>query len=407
MWDIRTITSEDADLFRSRLSRGFGGDPDGDDDSRERFDAIFEFDRTFGVFDGDDIVGTGGAFSLGVTVPGGAVVPMAGTTVITVQPTHRRRGILRDLMGRHLDEVAERDEALAGLWASEAGIYGRFGYGQATFRHRTDIDASKVSFRDEAVKGRVRLLEPEEAGPVVQDIYEAAVPRRPGMLTRSEAWWKYRILADVESWRRGKSALRFALYEVDGAALGYALYRQKSRWEDFVADGEVDVVEIVAHDADAYRGIWSYLTRVDLFPRVSWWNAPVDDPLPLMVTDSRRVRRSLADALWMRLMDVPAALGARAYERDGVMTIEVADGFRGDASGVYRVEASGGEGRCELTDAVPEVALDLDVLGHLYLGGGDALSMAAAGRIGGDPGAVAKLHSMFHTASPPWCPEVF
>jgi predicted acetyltransferase len=407
MWDIRTITSDDADLFRSRLSRGFGGDLDSDEASRERFDAIFELDRTFGVFDGDDIVGTGGAFSLGVTVPGGAVVPMAGTTVITVQPTHRRQGILRDLMGRHLDEVSGRGEPLAGLWASESSIYGRFGYGQATFRHSVDLDASKVSFRDHDVKGRVRLLEPDAARSLVPPIYEDAVARRPGMLTRSDAWWKYRVLADVESWRGGKSALRFALCEVDDAALGYALYRQKSKWEHFVADGEVDVVEIVAHDPDAHRAIWSFLTRIDLFPRVSWWNAPVDDPLPLMVTDSRRVRRSIADALWIRVMDVPAALTARSYEREGAMNIEVTDGFRAGASAVYRLEAADGERRCELTESAPDVVLDLDVLGHLYLGGGDALAMAAAGRIGGDHHGVAKLHDLFRTATAPWCPEVF
>ena len=407
MWEIRTITSEDADLFRGRLSRGFGGDLDRDDDARERFDAIFELDRTFGVFDGNDIVGTGGAFSLGVTVPGGAIVPMGGTTVITVQPTHRRRGILRDLMGRHLDEVAGRGEPLAGLWASESGIYGRFGYGQATYRHKTDLDAGKVRFRDDDLKGRVRLLEKEEGESIVPGIYRDAVPRRAGMLTRSEAWWKYRVLADVESWRGGKSSLRYALYEVDGVPAGYALYRQKSKWEDFVADGEVDVVEIIALDADAYRGIWSFLTRIDLFPRVSWWNAPADDPLPLMVTDSRRVRRSVADALWVRLMDVPAALAARTYELDGVVAIEVTDRFRESTSAVYRLEVSNGEATCELVDAAPDVALDLDVLGHLYLGGGDAVAMAAAGRIVGDAGALQRLHVIFRAASAPWCPEVF
>ncbi|HEX6220721.1 MAG TPA: GNAT family N-acetyltransferase [Acidimicrobiia bacterium] len=407
MWEIRTITADDVDLFRSRLSRGFGGDADRDDDARERFDAIFEYDRTFGVFDGDDIVGTGAAFSLGVTVPGGAVVPMGGTTVITVQPTHRRRGILRDLMSRHLDEVAGRGEPLAGLWASESSIYGRFGYGQATFRHNSELDASKVTFRENDFKGTVRLVDPDDARPVVTDLYERCLPWRAGMLTRSEAWWQYRVLADVESWRGGKSALRALLYEIGGEAVGYALYRQKSKWEDFVADGEVEVVEVITRDADAYHGIWSFLTSIDLFPRVSWWNAPVDDPLPLMITDSRRVRRTVSDGLWVRLMDVPAALGARTYEHDGVVTLEVNDGFRDGTSGVYRLEVSDGRAHCEPVEANPDVAMSLDVLGHLYLGGGDASAMAAAGRISGDPGAVAKLHVMFRTAVAPWCPEVF
>ena len=407
MWEIRTITSEDSDLFRRRLSRGFGHDLDDDEEARARFDAIFENDRTFGVFDGHDIVGTGGAFSLGVTVPGGAVVPMGGTTVITVQPTHRRRGILRDLMSHHLKDVADRGEPLAGLWASESSIYGRFGYGQATYRHKTELDATRVKFRDQEQKGQVRLFEREEAESTITRLYADAVTRRAGMLTRSDAWWEYRVLADVESWRGGKSALRYAVYEVDGVASGYALYRQKSKWEDFVADGEVEVVEIIAEDGEGYRGIWSYLTHIDLFPRVSWWNAPVDDPLPLMITDSRRVRRSVADALWIRLMDVPAALTARTYERDGALTIEVRDNFGAGAGGVYRLEVVDGEPSCELVDTAPDVGLDLDVLGHLYLGGGNAVAMADAGRIGGDRGAVQSLHALFKTTLSPWCPFVF
>ncbi|HXV70635.1 MAG TPA: GNAT family N-acetyltransferase [Acidimicrobiia bacterium] len=407
MWEIRTITSDDADLFRSRISRGFGGDATDDEDARERFEATFEYERTFGVFDGKDIVGTGGAFSLGVTVPGGEVVPMGGTTVITVQPTHRRRGILRALMGRHLDEVAERGESLAGLWASESSIYGRFGYGQATYRHKSDLDAGKVTFRDNDLKGNVRLLERDEAESIIPRLYEDALTTRAGMLTRSEAWWKYRVLADVESWRDGRSALRHAVYEADGEAKGYALYRQKSKWDDFLADGEVDVVEIIAPDADAYRGIWSFLTRIDLFPRVSWWNAPVDDPLSLMITDPRRVRRSVADALWIRIMDVAGALTRRTYERDGVVTLEVTDAFRAGTTGVYRLEVSNGESNCVAVDATPDIALDLDVLGHLYLGGGDAMAMARAGRIGGDTNAIQRLNGMFRTIPAPWCPEVF
>ena len=407
MWEIRTITPDDADLFRSRLSQGFGGDAEQDERAKERFDAIFEYDRTFGVFDGSDMVGTGGAFSLGVTVPGGAIVPMGGTTVITVQPTHRRRGILRDLMSRHLDEVAERGEALAGLWASESSIYGRFGYGPATYRHRTELDASKVRFRNTELKGKVRLVDAEEGRTIVPGLYDKTVPRRAGMLTRSEPWWEHRVLADVESRRGGKSALRYAVYEVDGDAAGYALYRQKSKWEDFVADGEVEVVEIVAADSDASRVIWSFLTSIDLFPRVSWWNAPLDDPLPLMITDSRRVRRSLSDALWMRLMDVPAALTARTYHQDGVVTIEVDHVPLHHGPSVYRLEVVDRVASCQVVDAVSDVTMGLDVLGHLYLGGGDAVAMAAAGRIGGDPEPVARLHGIFRTLSPPWCPEVF
>jgi predicted acetyltransferase len=146
MWDVRNITEAEDDLFRARISLAFGRDLDSDESARERYLAIFERERSFAAFDGDDIVGTVTAFSLGVTVPGGAEVPMGGTTVIGVKPTHRRRGVLRALMDRHLAEIAERGEPLAGLWSSEGTIYGRFGYGPATFRHVMEATTTALRF---------------------------------------------------------------------------------------------------------------------------------------------------------------------------------------------------------------------------------------------------------------------
>lgn len=408
MWDIRTITAEDSDLFRSRLSRGFGSDLDSDDSARERFDAIFDYERTFAVFDGDDIVGTGGAFSLGLTVPGGYEIPMGGTTIITVQPTHRRRGILRQLMDRHLEEVSERGEPLAGLWASEATIYERFGYGPATYSYETTIDASAVSFRESLEKeGKLRLVEKDEAAELLPPIYERVRLERPGMLTRSEEWWTHRRLADPESWRNGKSAQRYLVCEVDGEPAGYAIYRQKSKWEDSVARGEVDVVEVVASDHAPHRSLWSFLTNVDLFPRVSFWNLALDDPLLHLVTDRRRVRGFPSDALWVRVMDIPLALEGRAYETDGAVSFAVADETRPDNAATYRLEVEEGVAHCEEYAGEADLALDVAVLGHLYLGGGDAHGMVAAGLLVGDPTAVTTLHRMFRTDAAPWCPEIF
>jgi predicted acetyltransferase len=409
MWDIRTLSPEDVDLFRGRLARGFGQDGDPEDDAaRERFEAIFEYDRTFAVFDGDDIIGTGGAFSFDLTVPGGRGVPMGGTTIITVQPTHRRRGVLRELMRRHLDDVADRGEPLAGLWASEASIYGRFGYGQASFRHITKIEAKAVAFREPPPPStRVRLVEPEAAAEVLPKVYEAVRLRRPGMLTRSRQWWTHRRLADPESSRDGKSARRYVVSETDGEVTGYAVYRQDAKWDDFVADGEVELVEVITIDSSAHRAIWSFLTNIDLFPRVSWWNLPVDDPMSESVTDSRKVRRTLSDALWIRLMDVSAALEARSYEQDGTLAFSVEDATRPKNSGTYRLEVRDGEARCTRTGDPAELSLDVEALGHIYLGGGDARVMAAAGRIDGGPEPVTTLHGLFRADLAPWCPEVF
>lgn len=407
MFEIRTITPDDVDLFRARVSQGFGGDIDRDDQARQRFDAIFDFDRTLAAFDGDDIVGTCAAFSLGLTVPGGAEVPMGGTTVITVRPTHRRRGVLRALMSSHLDEIAGREEPLAGLWASEGSIYGRFGYGPATHRHQLEIDGRRVVFSAEAPGRSVRLLEPEEAEPLIRPVYESARRRRAGMLTRSDGWWTHRLMADPESWRNGKSSRRFAIYEEDGQVTGYAVYRQKSKWENSLPEGQVEVTEVITTSPSSHRGLWRYLTSIDLFPNVEYWNLPVDDPLPLQVENPRHTSRKLEDALWVRLMDVPNALGAREYQSDGAVTFTMHDSTRPSAAGCYQLEVADGAGECRRVEASAELELDMETLGRLYLGGGDAITLARAGRIDGDPDAITKLHRLMRTDATPWCPEVF
>lgn len=409
MWEIRAIDRGDAELFRSRVARAFGNDADDDDTAQPRFDAIFEYDRTLAAYDDDDIVGTAAAFSLEVTVPGGEFVPMGGTTVVSVQPTHRRRGVLRSLMAAHLDEVSARGEPLAGLWASESSIYGRFGYGPASFRQDVSIDARAVSFRDEVdvADVAVRLLSPDEAKDLLPRLYDDARSHLAGMLSRSPGWWAHRIFADLERWRRGKSAQRYLVAESEGRQVGYAIYRQKAKWENFMADGEIDVIEVIGPDPKGALALWAFLTNVDLFPRVEWWNMPLGYQLPATVTDPRRIRGPISDGIWIRVLDVSSALGARAYESDGVVSIAVSDPDRPVNTGLYRLAVSGGEARCEVSEGVPDVSLDIDVLGGLYLGGGDALAMADAGRVEGQPAAIGLLDRMFRTSRAPWCPEVF
>lgn len=407
MWDVRSITLEDADTFRERVSTGFGRDAKDDDASRERFDATFDYDRTLAAFDGDEMVGTISALSLELTVPGGQVVPMGGTTVITVRPTHRRQGVLRALMDHHLEDVIAHQEPLAGLWASESSIYTRFGYGIATWNHDASFDGVRLVFGADTSEddGTIRLLETAEAPSSVPPIFEAHRSRRSGTISRSDDWWTHRVFADLEEWRSGSSALRYALYERGGTALGYAVYRQKPDWNDGLPGGKVEVVEVITNDGMAHTRLWEFLSRIDLFPLVEYWNLPVDDPLTAKVANPRHVERKLTDCLWVRLMDVPAALEARTYDTDGVLVLAVVDSS-GSAE-TYRMEVSAGVGSCELSTGPTDITLDLDVLGHLYLGGGDAKAMGDAGRIAGHHGAVATLDRMFRGRRQPWCQEVF
>lgn len=250
-------------------------------------------------------------------------------------------------------------------------------------------------------------MDAEEAEPVIRSVYEAARLETAGMLTRTDAWWRLRRIRDDESVRGGKSARRYAIYEEDGETLGYATYRQKEQWEDF-PEGEVHVIELITNTPSAHRGLWGYLANIDLFPKIEWWNSPVDDPLQFDVIDSRRVVRKITDGLWIRLLDIPAALESRSYEQDGTLVIGVDDPFRPDNTGTYTLMVEGTEAKCEKADGVePDIVCEVDVLGHLYLGGGDAYGMAHAGRLRGRDEAVGTLHRIFRTDRAPWCQEVF
>ncbi|GMQ85128.1 MAG: GNAT family N-acetyltransferase [Acidimicrobiia bacterium] len=402
----RPITEDEVLVFRERVNAAFGGDVAEEDRGSERFLATLPLARTVAAFDADQMVGTLGTYEFEVTVPGGAQIAMFGTTVVTTQPTHRRQGVLRAMMRDHLDDAAGMQAPLVGLWASESTIYGRFGFGRAT--SRDSIEAPKhtvtVSGTD---AGAVRAIQADQVTGLFAPIYNEVWQSRPGMLSRTPEWWTHKVLHDPPHHREGASAKRFVVYEADGVAEGYAIYVQKSDWTEFDANGQIRVTEVITTTGRAHTGLWSFLTNVDLFPRIRYWNLPIDDPLWWKLAEPRRVERKRADALWIRIIDVPAALGVRGYESDGTIRIGVDDPFRPATSGVYELSVSDGLGSCVRADGSADLNLGIDGLGALYLGGGNALSLAAAGLIDGAPGHVALLHRLFRTDVAPWCEEVF
>lgn len=402
----RPITEEEVLNFRERFNVGFGQDLDEQDRDPERFLTMLPLDRTVAAFDGDEIVGTLGAFPLEVTVPGGASISMAGTTIVTVQATHRRQGVLTAMMRDHLEDTAARGEALAGLWASETPIYGRFGFGQATSRDRVDAPKGALSI-PAAGDGIVRFVEPADVAGVFAPIFDEVRATRSGMLARSEGWWKHEVVYDPSHHRNESSAKRFISFEADGRVEGYAIYTQKPDWDDFVPNGQVRVKEILATTDRAHTGLWNFVSSIDLYPRVRHWNLAVDDPLWWKLVEPRRVPRMRTDALWARIMDVPAALEARTYESDGSIRIGVEDPFRPGTSGVYELAISDGAGKCVTVDEDSDVTFGIDVLGALYLGGSNALSMGTAGLIDGADDRISELHRLFRTDAAPWCDDVF
>ncbi len=405
MTEIRFITDDEVPDFLHAVPFGFGDDLTEEDGTQERFRETFPLETCIAAFDDGRIVATFGSVDFAVTTPGGTL-PMAGTTIVTVQPTHRRRGILTTMMRMHLDQAIERGQPLAGLWASEPTIYGRFGYGLAAHSHDLKIRMDKVTLPPGPDTDTVRIIDASEAPSVLPPIFDRVRLTTPGMLSRSEAWWRNRRLRDPEHWREGASSRRIAVASRNGEPVGYVAYRQKEKFDDWLPEGAVEVIEVLAIDDDARRTLWHYLANIDLFPNVHWWNAPADNPLYLEVDNPRHITTRHQDTLYLRILDVPAALSGRTYESDGAITIGVVDDTMG-RGGTFRLEVTDGVGTCTPAEGDPDVTMDISDLGALLLGRPGAVTRWRGGRIEGGEAPVRTLDRLMRTTELPFCSEVF
>ncbi|MFE1794321.1 GNAT family N-acetyltransferase [Streptomyces sp. NPDC059525] len=409
--DTRVLQADEWDVWYDHLELAFGGVPESPEE-RTLYRSLTELDRSLGVWDGGTCVGSAGAFSFRLSVPGGAVVPAAGVTMVGVAPTHRRRGVLTSMMRRQLDDVRAAGEPVAVLTASEPEIYGRFGYGTASYDLVVDIDTTRV--RLDVPPGadavRLRLVDPLKALDDCERVYAALVAGRPGMPARQPGWERQGLL-DPESHREGASPLKCVVAEdADGVVVGYARYRVRPDWEPSGSDGKVLVGEVDAVDPAAYAALWRYLFEIDLTWHVRAYRRPVDDPLLHLVNDVRRIRARQRDALHLRVVDLPGALEARGYGAAVDVVLEVEDAFCPWNAGRWRLTA-GAEGsgvRCVRTQDAAELELSVRELGSAYLGGVTLASLAGAGRVRElRPGALREASRAFAGDVAPWLPHNF
>ncbi len=376
-------------------------------DEMEVIRKVFEVDRSLAALDGSLIVGTTSTASFQLTVPG-AEIPMAAVTGVGVSPTHRRRGILTEMMRRQLEHTRDRGEAIAGLWASESLIYGRFGYGMAAWAADFEIERQRSQFlRPSEDPGRVRMIDKAEALEVVPGVFDRFRAGQPGAWSRNRAWWEV-TWADLEHWRDGASALWFVLHETGSDPDGFAVYRVKHDWEGAFPGGTLKLRDLVGLNEAAYRALWSYCFGVDLMTKISAWPRGIDEPLVHMLADPRRLQIKINDGMWLRLVDVPAALTGRRYPTEGRVVFDIHDTFCPWVEGRYSLEAGPRGGECRATDAEPDLRLGAAELGAAYLGGVRFSTLARAGRVVEErPGALATADALFRWDPQPWCPAVF
>jgi predicted acetyltransferase len=406
-YELRPVTDEEWPAYVRAVELGFISHPDDDDIANWR--TTVELDRTLAAFEGDRIIGNAGAFTLEVTAPGPVTVPMAGVTAVGVRTTHRRQGVLTAMMRAQLDDVRDRGEAVAGLYASESVIYGRFGYGLASSQVEVEVDTDWGTFRDPAPDGRLDILDAEAAAKVLPDIHDRARRQQPGDVNRTPAWWDL-FFKDREKEREGGSARFYVVHESSpGQADGYAAYRAKHKWSDGLPGGEVRIVDMATTSDAAYANLWRHLLDVDLVARVTAWKRPVDEPLRWLLTDPRRMKvKALTDELWVRLVDISRALPARRYGIDERLVFEVSEGFLAGDAGCYLLEANPHGAQCTRTDAAPDLALSVAELGSIWMGGVVPSNLARAGRVREkSPGALARADRLFATSPAPYCRTMF
>jgi predicted acetyltransferase len=311
------------------------------------------------------------------------------------------------MMDAQLRDIRGRGEPIAALWASEETIYGRFGYGLASTSLNLDADRSAVSIaRGAGPHASVRLVSHEEASKGFPRIYDRVGRTRPGMIARTPAWWASRRLDDAPERRRGGGPLSRALLERDGRPVGYALYRlvqEGSTPENWTKT--VRVLEAFGVDDAATRDVWRFLFEIDWTDRVAAYHLPLDHPLPLLVDRINKLRLTVWDALWLRVVDVPSALAGRTYAANGRVTLEVvSDPYFADNVGTWTIE----NGRVRPARRRPDVRLPVAALGAAYLGGHSFAQLAAAGLVEeATRGGLARADAAFRSAAAPWCPETF
>ncbi|HEU5216195.1 MAG TPA: GNAT family N-acetyltransferase [Gaiellaceae bacterium] len=401
MFEVRPCADQE-EYGRAIGAIGQYFNPPPSDDFLERFARTLPHERMHAAFEGGRIVGGAGAFPFELSVPGGSL-PCGGITAVGVQPTHRRRGVLRSMMDAQLRDVHERGEPIAALWASEETIYGRFGYGIAAWAGELSIPHEWDAFAEPLEPaGTTRFVTPEEARTLFPPIYEAVRRERPGMTSRSEEWWDDRQLRMSEE--EATTPRRFVVHELDGEPLAYAIYRTQSSWEAGSATSRLTVREALGATPEATAGIWRFLLDVDWMAFVDVSLVPPDHPLFLLLATPRRIRYRMGDSLWVRLVDVPAALCGRAYGEGEPLVLEVRDAVCEWNGGRWRLEG----GECSRTEEEPDLALDVAALGSAYLGAVSFRQLREARRVEElRERAVARADAVFAWRPLPWCLEIF
>ncbi|MDF2805700.1 MAG: hypothetical protein K0S43_646 [Cellulosimicrobium sp.] len=412
-FDVRPLEQEDRDQALDVVWRAFGWGYRQDAADDVFTSRSIEADRTLVAVDGSggDVVGTASAYSLRMTMPGGDLQPIAGVWMVTVAPTHRRRGVMTGLMRRQLADLAAGGEAVAALWATEASLYGRYGYGIASWRQPIEVDLASAAFTPHATglaagsAARLRLMSLSDALPYLAAVHDDVLGTRPGTLARDADRWQF-LLGGGD----GRPPAEIVVALGPDGPTGYAAYRVREGKPGLVPAGVVAVQEVSATDPATHARLWRYLLDLDLMSTLTCESRPVPDPLAHLLADHRRMHARLDEALWVRVVDVERALAARAFAAPVDLVLDVTDDVVPANAGRWRVVVAeaGGTATARRTDARPDLSMDVGDLGAAHLGATSLHVLALAGRVvERTPGAVAVASAAWSCSPTAHTAEIF
>lgn len=405
-YQIRTSRPDDWDAIFDVMAGAFHEPAEPEFNAMERL--VFEADRSVVAERDGEIAGHAAAFTRDLAIPGGTVAA-AHVTMVSVGATHRRQGLLTRMIAEVHAVAAARREPIAVLWASEGQIYQRYGYGLAAQKLILEGRSRDVVWRHPLATDSGRLRGASVTSPdAFRAVYESVWSTRPGWSNRNEAGWQY-LLTDIPSRREGATGLQAVTHEdASGQTDGYLIWRVKSDWDSAGPNGQVRIEELVAATPEAYRMLWQFALSVDLTRRFFLFISAPDEPFRFLVTEPRAIQSKLSDALWLRILDLPAALAARRYAAAVDVVIEVTDERFPANHGRWHLVGSPDHAVCTPTDAPADLALDVHSLGAAYLGGTSLATLAAAGEVHEvRPGTLASASIAFGWHRPPSAIELF
>ena len=396
MEEMRTITNDEFVQWLRAEARAYGNRLD---HAPEVLRPHFDLDRSIAVFDQGNIVGGAHSHRVEMSLPGSSAV-IAGVANIAVQPTHRRRGVMTRMMHHQIKDIHERGEPIAALFASESIIYGRFGYGIGSLREQWMIDRQYNAYaRPYESRGRIVFVDPVDITAELPEVFRRSTKDRPGVFQRSPHQWEWDSQAP-EHKQGGAGGLFYVAYEDDGRVDGYATYR---------TSGTTLVVnELMAATKEANTALWRFCFEVDRISCTEALRRPVDDPLPCMLADPRRLQRSTRDGLWVRLIDVAASLMLRRYMQSDRLVLEVRDELCPWNDVRFELETSAEGATCRASRSSPDLVIPVAHLASAYMGAVSFSTLAGAGLVDErTPGALLRADRMFAVQYQPWTPHNF